>query len=217
MFDLYTFCLVLLILINLLVSGSSRIRYCINCVALQGLLIGAIPLLAHHADASTWAMALAAVIIKSIILPLLLLRVLRRAEINREVEPFISFTFSLLISAGLLAAAVAISNRMPLNVSEGVNPLALPTAIFTIFTGLLLIISRRKALTQVIGFLMFENGVFLFGGALLVSHNLLVELGVLLDVFVLVFIMGIAVFRISSEFNHIDTDQLNTLSDQRDN
>lgn len=213
MSDLYTFSLVLIILMNLLVSGSSRMRYCINSVALQGLLIGAIPLMAHHADASTWAMSLATIIIKGIILPMLLLRVLRRAEINREVEPFISFSSSLLISAGLLAVSVMVSSRMPPLPHAHANPLALPTAIFSIFTGLLLIISRRKALTQVIGFLMFENGVFLFGGALLVAHDLVIELGVLLDICVLVFIMGIAVFKISCAFEHIDTDQLNALSD----
>lgn len=215
MSDLYTFGMIMLILVNLLVSGTSRLRYCINCVAIQGALVGAIPLLgAHHAGLDAWALALVAILIKSVLLPILLINVLRRAEINREIEPFFSYSVSLLISAALLAVSVVVSQHLP--GLSGSNPLALPTAIFTIFTGLFLLISRRKALTQVIGFLMFENGVFLFGGALQVPQDLIVELGVLLDIFVLVFIMGIAVFHISSEFSHINTDQLNTLSD-RDN
>jgi len=215
MSDLYTFSLVLLILVNLLVSGASRLRYCINCVAFQGILVGIVPLLqSTHHDLSALLLAVAVSLIKGVLLPVLLVNVLRRAEINREVEPFISFSVSLLISAALLATAIVVCRHLP--AIPGANPLALPTAIFTLFTGLLLIISRRKALTQVIGFLMFENGIFLFGGALMAPHDLIVEFGVLLDVFVLVFVMGIAVFHISSEFNHIDTDQLNTLSD-RDN
>jgi len=216
--DLYTLSLVLLILINLLTSGASRLRYCINCVAVQGILVGALPLLQNSPtgmpEYGEWSLAAAVILIKGILLPLLLLHVLRRVEINREVEPFISYNLSLAISAILLAAAVLLARHLP--PITGVNPLALPTAIFTLFTGLLMLISRRKALTQVIGFLMLENGVFLFGGALHAPYDLIVELGVLLDIFVLIFIMSIAVFHIRSEFNHSDTDQLNTLAD-RDN
>ena len=73
--------------------------------------------------------------------------------------------------------------------------------------------SRRKALTQALGFLIFENGITAFGAGMMLEYGLLVELGILLDVFVLVFIMGIAVFRISREFQHIDSDRLNKLGD----
>jgi len=86
-------------------------------------------------------------------------------------------------------------------------------AMFTILTGLLLIVSRRKALTQVVGYLVMENGVYAFGAALAVDEPLLVELGVLLDVLVAVFVMGIAIYHISREFDHIDTDQLSALRD----
>ena len=72
---------------------------------------------------------------------------------------------------------------------------------------------RKKALTQVIGFLTFENGITLFGIGLMKHHSFLVELGILLDVFVLVFIMGIAICQIQREFSHIDADKLTALDD----
>ena len=89
----------------------------------------------------------------------------------------------------------------------------LPVALATILTGLLLIVSRRTALSQVIGYLVLENGILAFGAGLALEEPLIVELGVLLDVFVAVFVMGIAIFHISREFDHIDVDQLTLLKD----
>jgi hydrogenase-4 component E len=93
------------------------------------------------------------------------------------------------------------------------SPLVLPLALATILIGLFLIVSRRKAIMQVVGYLVLENGVFIFGVALAQEEPFLVEMGVLLDVFVAVFIMGIMIFHISREFDHIDVDQLTSLKD----
>jgi hydrogenase-4 component E len=80
-------------------------------------------------------------------------------------------------------------------------------------TGLLLICARKKAITQVLGFLVLENGISVFGSGLLLEYGLVVELGILLDVFALVFILGIAVFQINRTFSSTDTDKLNRLGD----
>ena len=85
--------------------------------------------------------------------------------------------------------------------------------MFTTLTGLLIIVSRRKALTQVVGYLAMENGIYAFGAALAVKEPLLLEMGVLLDVLVAVFVMGITIHHISREFDHIDTDRLSELKD----
>jgi len=87
----------------------------------------------------------------------------------------------------------------------------MPSALFSLLTGLMIIVTRRKALTQVIGYLTMENGVYLFGTVLMIEEPFLVEMGVLLDVFVAVFIMGITIYQINSEFDHIDTDRLSEL------
>ena len=76
-----------------------------------------------------------------------------------------------------------------------------------------MIVSRRTALSQVLGYLVLENGIFLSGIALIHDEPVLIEMGVLLDVFVAVFIMGIMIFHIQREFDHIETDQLSALKD----
>jgi hydrogenase-4 component E len=88
-----------------------------------------------------------------------------------------------------------------------------PAAFFSILSGLFLIISRRTALSQVIGYLVLENGIYTFGISLVQEEEFLVELGVLLDVLVGVFVMGITLFHISREFDHIDVDRLSALKD----
>jgi hydrogenase-4 component E len=91
--------------------------------------------------------------------------------------------------------------------------LLVPVALSTILIGLFLIVSRKKALSQVLGYLVFENGIFTFGVGAAYEAPVLVEMGVLLDVFVAVFVMGIAIFHISREFDSIDTTRLETLRD----
>lgn len=89
----------------------------------------------------------------------------------------------------------------------------LPVSAATILVGLLILISRVKAITQVVGFLVVENGIYLFGLMLLKRTPLLVELGILLDLFVGVFIMAIVVYHIRREFDHMDTHLLDALKE----
>ena len=91
----------------------------------------------------------------------------------------------------------------------GNNTLAI--AITLLLTGFFLMFNRRKAITQVLGYIVVENGIYAIGVALVGGVPLLVELGVLLDIFVAVFIMSIAAYHISREFDHIDVSQLDKL------
>ena len=93
------------------------------------------------------------------------------------------------------------------------SELAIPVAFATMGTGLFIVCARRKAITQVVGFLAFENGIAVFGSGILLEYGIVVELGILLDVFVLVFVLGIAIHQISRTFSSIDTDRLNRLGD----
>jgi hydrogenase-4 component E len=93
------------------------------------------------------------------------------------------------------------------------SPWLVPVSFFSIFAGLFLIVSRKRAVSQVLGFLVLENGIYTFGVGVVVRTPYLVEVGVLLDVFVAVFVMGITIFHINREFDHINTDRLSTLKD----
>jgi len=204
--------LVLLVLSSLWLLGSSRLQACIQAVAFQGILLGLIPLFAEW-PAITLRLAVAAIastVIKAVVLPAFLRRAVREANVRNEVDPMVGFTTSLLLGIGLWGLAMYIAGPLTL---PNVSPLLVPVAIFTVMCGLLLIVSRNTAIMQVIGYLALENGIYAFGWAFAVEEPLLVEMGVLLDVFVAVFVMGIAIHHLSREFDSIETDELASLKD----
>lgn len=203
-----------LVLTNFLLLGSSRLGACIRFVAGQGVLLGALTLAAHDEALSLRPVILAAASagLKGIAFPWLLLRALREANVRREIEPFIGYNLSLLLGTLALATSLWLNSRLPLP-SPPVSPFIVPVALFTSFVGMFFIISRRNALNQVLGYLVLENGVYAFGVGIVQDTPMLVELGVLLDVFVAVFVMGITIFHINRQFDHIDTDRLAVLKD----
>lgn len=206
--------LILLMLTDFSLLGATRLGACIRFVAFQGVLLGVLTLTAHGEALSLRPVTLAIISsgLKGAAFPWLLSRTLHAANVRREIEPFVGYNLSLAIGTLALLASLWLSSRLPLP-SPLVSPLLVPVALFTSFTGLFLIIARKKALTQVVGYLVMENGIYAFGVGTVPNTPLLVELGVLLDVFVAVFVMGIAVFHISRQFDHIDTDQLAALKD----
>lgn len=98
-------------------------------------------------------------------------------------------------------------------VSEHQGGLYVPVALATMFTGFLLLITRRKAITQVLGYLMLENGIFIIGVLLSDALPLMVEGGVLLDLLVGVFVMGIVLNQINREFSTLNTERLSALKE----
>lgn len=207
--------LVLLVLTNLVLLGSSRIGVYIKAAAAQGVLLGFLPLLTHfEGDHSRLlmlgALGLITIAVKGVLFPWLLFRTLDRAHVQHEVEPYVGYTVSTLAGIGTLALALHLGARLPL--PEGpYSQLAVSVGLFTFLVGLFLIVSRRKALTQVLGYLVLENGIYAFGIAAVAEVSVLVELGVLLDAFVAVFVMQIAIYQINHEFSSTDVDRLTDL------
>ena len=147
---------------------------------------------------------------KGLIIPALLRRAMRAANIERELDPFIGFVPSLLLGAGGTIAAVALARALPL-LPEHAGSLLVPGALASVLTGFILLIGRVKAISQVCGYLILENGIYLFGLLLIHSTPLLVEAGVLLDLTVGVFVIGIIVDRIQRAFDSLDTRKLTIL------
>jgi hydrogenase-4 component E len=117
---------------------------------------------------------------------------------------------SLLLGAVGTIAAVAAARALPL-LPEDAGTLVVPGALASIFAGFVLLVGRVKAISQVCGFLILENGIYLFGMLLIRSTPLLVESGILLDLIVAVFIFGIIVDRIQRAFDSLDTRKLTVL------
>ena len=206
--------LVFVVLTNLVLLGSSRLTTCIRLAAVQGMMLGVLPLLVSTRGIGIRVVLLAVVTfaLKGLLFPRLLMRAIREADVRHENEPLVGYAASILVGILALGLSFWMSARLPVPQPE-VSHLSLPLALSTILIGLFLIVSRRTAVMQVIGYLVLENGIFIFGVALAQEEPILVELGVLLDVFVAVFVMGIAIFHISREFDHIDVDQLSSLKD----
>jgi hydrogenase-4 component E len=204
--------LVLVILLDLGILAVSRFVTGVRFFALQSLLLAFLPVLGgamHGEGFSAHAPFVAAgtIGLKVFLIPYILLRIVRTGEIHAEITPVLGFTASVFIGAILTAASFAVAAHLRLPIAP-MSTMVVPAALSTLMVGLLVLISRVKAITQVLGFLLVENGIFAFGLTLLKSMPVLVELGILLDVFVGVFIMAIVVYHIRREFDHMDTDAL---------
>lgn len=205
--------LILALAINFVALGVSRLRAVINAVALQGILLGVAPLLVHS-DIGLRGYVLVAVTIgmKGIIFPALLVRAMRAAEIQHEVKPVIGFMNTLFLEAMGAGLAMEFSRSLPL-AEPHTNLLLVPTAFATVWAGCLMLTTRRKAINQVLGYLLLENGIYLFSLLLLEAVPFLVEVGVLLDLFTGVFVMGIIIHHISREFASMSTEYLTALKE----
>ena len=197
--------------LNLVALGTSRLPSLIRVAALQGMVLGIMPLLIEHEwRVMVLVIAVATVIMKGIVIPALLRRAMRTANIDRDLNPLIGFLPSLLLGAAGMIGAVVLARRLPL-LPEHRESLLVAGSLASVFTGLLLLIGRSKAISQVCGYLILENGIYLFGLLLIHSTPLLVEGGILLDLTVAVFVTGIIVDRIQRAFDSLDTRKLTVL------
>lgn len=203
--------LVVVLLLNFFLLGTTRIVTAVRTSALQGAVLGLLALVVHGTGSlSPWLVALGAALVKGVAIPALLLRALRDVAIRREMEPLLGPIPSLVAGALATGAATAFTRRLPL-APEHQGSLIVPAALATVLVGLLLLVTRRKAITQVVGYLVLENGIYLMGLTLLGAVPFLVELGVLLDLLVAIFVMGIMIHHIHREFSSLDTAQLSAL------
>lgn len=205
--------LVIVLVLDLFALGTSRILAVIRTVAIQGALLGVMPLLVHaHPSSAAILAALAAIGLKGLLIPWMLKRAMRDAQIRREMEPLIGFLPSMILGALATGFALVFSTQLPL-ASEHTTPLLVPAGMATVLIGFILLTTRFKAISQVIGYLILENGIFIFGMLLVEAMPLVVELGVLLDLFVAIFVICIIVNHINRAFSSLDTRRLVTLKE----
>ncbi len=206
---------VLVVVLDLLVLASSRLRGAIRTVGFQGAVLSLLPLLlatGEHQAVHIVLLAVGALLVKGLAIPGMMLWAMREAAIRREQEPIVGFVPSMVLGALGVGVAFTFAGRLPLPIPEP-HPLLVPTALATVWTGLLLVVTRRKAVAQVLGFLVVENGVFVFGVLLTGFMPVIVEAGVLLDLLAAIFVMGIVLFHIQREFASMDTTRLTNLRD----
>jgi hydrogenase-4 component E len=205
-----------LITVSLVLIVIGKVATVVRLIAVQGVLVALVPVLSHwtELDAPLLAVAGGNLVVKAVAFPWLLTWTAKRIRVNGGLEPGINYTLS--VAAGVAFLLIALWLGSGLEPPGGVpSGLAVPAALFMILAGLYLIVARRTALTQVAGYLVIENGIFTFGTAVAWENHAVVELGVLLDVFAAVFVMGITVLQIGRTFDSLDVGAMALLSDRR--
>lgn len=211
--DLLNALFVLILTLNLFALGNGRILSVIRIVAAQGVILGILPLLQHERPSFPELLSAAAAIsLKGIVIPSIMIKALRDVQIRREVEPLVGLLPSTILGALVTAFAFlafgTLSAENELDVS-----LIIPTSITTVLVGFILLTTRFKALSQVQGYLVLENGIYIFSLLLVDAIPLVVEMGMLLDLFVSVFIVSIITNHINRAFSSHDTRVLASLKE----
>lgn len=205
--------LVIVLMLNLFALGTSRIVSVIRTVAAQGALLGLLPFLLHeHFSLTTALTVVPTIALKGVVIPGIMIRALRDVKIKREVEPLVGLQPSVILGALGTVFALLFADQLPL-AEQHTGALLVPTSIATVLSGFILLITRFKALTQVVGYLVLENGIFIFGMLLVEAMPLVVEMGVLLDLFVGIFVICIIVNQINQAFSSMDTRRLVSLKE----
>ena len=183
----------------------------IKAFTLQAVLISLMPLITNTKNFSHEAFYLSLILItaKGIIFPWILFRTINKGNIIAEINLLISPAKSIFLGLIALIFSFWFSTRFP--VKAPFTSFTVAVAFFTLLSGLFCIMGRKSALSQVLGYLIFENGIFLLALLLARGIPLMIELGVLFDVFAGLIIMTVAIGHISREFEHLDVHSLNQL------
>lgn len=161
-------------------------------------------------DPELYFVAVFFVVLKVIILPIYLVRLQKRVGSAGEIDPYMNVVTSLILAGLLVLLAYAVT--LPLvAISTLPTREALPLAMGLIFVGLFVVVTRKKALTQIVGFLVMENGIALLAALGTFGIPLIIELGVFLDVLMGFLVMQVFVYQIHGTFESIDVDQLSEL------
>ncbi len=194
----------LLLLSMLLILASGQLFRAIYAVSAQSVFLGiaGAVLAIATGNADLWIIAGITIIVKAILLPWLLFRVVQRVQIQRQIEPVIPISVTLALAAGIVVLAFHLNASLG-PVRQAITGNALPVGIALTLLGVLVMASRKTALTQMVGLFASENGIFFTAMAVSQGMPLIIEIGVILDVVLGALVMGIMVLRVRSS---IDTD-----------
>lgn len=187
----------LLLFTMLLILASGQLFRAIYAVAAQAVFLAGAGAVLGAATGSMdlWIIAGITILIKAIALPWLLIWVVKRIQIRREIEPVIPITATLAIAAVIVVFAFYLSASLG-PVRQAITGNALPVGIALTLLGVLVMASRKKALTQMIGLFACENGIFFTAMAVSRGMPLIIEIGIILDVVLGALVMGIIVLRV---------------------
>lgn len=198
--------LTIILISSIYMSGVRRIKLLTGGFVFQSAAIGLIALKLGYdtGEVHYYVLALLTLITKVIIMPLIINKSVKKLKINREMELMMNaFNSYILTGAGIMIAFGLLNKSHNNFIKTGI-------ALFII--GVLLMVARKKAITQMIGFLIFENGIVLFEISL-TKMSFVIEAGIVFEGLMLALIMGIMIFHINQTFDSINTDSFENLKE----
>ena len=210
-----TFIIILFGLTMLYIGSASRIETYIKAIAVQGFLLFLLVIIDNYESAhlaNLLFLSFETLAVKAVLIPVVLITVVRKNGIHREIEPFIPNFFSLIITSAIFGIGFYIAYLASTYLSTA-RPFYFGISISSIITGIFIIITRKKIITHVMGYMLLENGIFLLSLSASREMPFIVALGVLLDIFIAVYLLGLFVNRIHDAFSEIHVDSLQKLKD----
>jgi hydrogenase-4 component E len=210
--DVLILCAAGMLVSGYLMVGQKALFTTIRLYGLQSLLLGVVAAVIAVSEArhELFVTAALTVVLKGLLIPWFLMRVIDRIGIHREIEPFLNVPASLLVCVGLTVIGYRVSTGFPEG-ARGVSHHLIGVALSMLLIGLFLMVTRKKAITQILALLTVENAVFLVAVGVTSGMPLVVELGIAFDVILAVLMLGILVHRIVDRFESMDISRLSKL------
>ena len=195
-----------------LMVGQKSLFTTIRLYGLQSVLLSIVAATNAISDqrSDLFVTAALTVTLKGWLIPRFLMRVIDRIGIHREIEPFLNVPASLLVCLGLTVVGYRVSTAFPEN-TQGISHHLIGIALSMLLIGLFLMVTRKKAITQILALLTVENSVFLVAVGVTSGMPLIVELGISFDVILAVLLLGVLVRRIVARFESMDVSRLSKL------
>lgn len=210
--EVLIFCAAGMLVSGYLMVGQKALLTAVRLYGLQSLLLGVVAATTAMADGRPELLVTAAmtVILKAVLIPWFLMRTVDRVGIHREIEPLLNVPASLLVCLALTVVGYRVSTGFPEG-ARGVSHHIIGVALALLLIGLFLMVTRRKAISQILAILTVENAVFLVAVGVTTGMPLIVELGISFDVILAVLILGMLVRRIVDRFESMDVSRLSNL------
>ncbi|MCX8086534.1 MAG: formate hydrogenlyase [Rhodocyclaceae bacterium] len=212
--QLINLCAAAILLLAFAMLAQRRVLQLIDLFALQGfaLFLSTLIVAVKTGQTHLYFSAALTLALKVAVLPLILRRLVQRLHVKGEVEPLINIPTTMLV--GIMLVVVAFNVALPIaQLSATITRGTLGIALATVMLAFLMMITRKKAITQVVGFLAMENGLFLAATSATYGMPMVVELGIALDVLIGVIILGVFFFQIRDQFDSLDIHHLERLKD----
>ncbi|MCZ7395407.1 MAG: hypothetical protein ABOK23_01910 [Candidatus Methanoperedens sp.] len=204
--------LISLILVStFMILGSTRLYSCVRAFGIQSFLLACVAGIVAYSTGKydIYIVSALTLVIKALVIPYIFIYIIREIKVKREIALYVNISPSLIIGGILVVISYYLIRSI--NLITELSSFALTASMSLVSIGLFIMISRKKAIMQMLGILIMENGLFLGAISLTYGMPLLVELGIFFDVLIGALIMGILIFRINKTFESIDTDMLKTL------